>query len=102
MNAEEIQLERRIAQEKLNAAYRKVFGRVAGRRSAAQKRVMADFDAILKANVFLPDKNGHYDRTRAAIEDGSRKRIVDILKRVNSKPETLDAADTKPKPKVEK
>ena len=100
MDAEEIKLKRRIAEEELNSAYRKVFGK--SKRSIAQKRVIEDFEAILKAPVFLPDKNGHYDHIRAAVEDGSRKLITDILKRINSVADKFDSEDEKGKPTVNK
>ena len=62
---------------------------------AARARVLQDFDDILRANVFLPDKEGHYDPYRAAVEDGSRKRVVDILKRIHRKFDEDDAKQNK-------
>jgi len=63
----------------------------------ARKRVLRDFDDILRARVHLPDENGHYDPIRAAIEDGGRKRVVDILQRIHHK---FDEESQKTKPTV--
>jgi hypothetical protein len=51
----------------------------------------------LRARIFLPDEKGHYDPTRAAIEDGNRRRVVDMLQRINCK---FDKEDTKGKPTI--
>jgi hypothetical protein len=66
---------------------------------SARKAVLADFDAILKARIFLPDEKGHYDPVRAAIEDGGRRRVVDIIQRINR---NFKEDDVKGKPKVTK
>lgn len=65
----------------------------------ARKRVLKDFEDILRARVHLPDEQGHYDPIRAAIEDGGRKRIVEILQRIYH---TFDEESQKTKPKVNK
>lgn len=67
--------------------------------ATARKRVLADFDAILRARIFLPDEKGHYDPMRAAIEDGNRRRVVDMLSRINHK---FDEEDKKGKPTIKK
>ncbi len=100
MDAKEQQLQRKIAEEELNSAYRTLFGADPHQRTTAQNRVILDFEDILKARIHVPDKNGHYDPIRAAIEDGGRKLITDILKRINSKADKLDAEDAKTKPKT--
>jgi hypothetical protein len=65
----------------------------------ARERVLKDFDDILRARIHLPDEKGHYDPIRAAIEDGGRKLIVNILSSINRK---FDKDDAKPKPKTKK
>ena len=67
--------------------------------AAARKRLLRDFDDVLRARVHLPDERGHYDPIRAAIEDGGRKRIVDMLQRIHYK---FDKEDAKGKPTVNK
>lgn len=64
---------------------------------SARNRVLKDFDDILRARVHLPDDKGHYDPIRAAIEDGGRKRIVDMLHRIYHK---FDEESQKTKPTV--
>jgi hypothetical protein len=102
MEAKEQLLERRRHEEELNSAYRQVFGKDPAKRTSHQNRVINDFYDILRANVFLPDSKGHYDSIRAAVNDGGRKMIVDMLKRINSTPDKIDAEDAKGKPKVNK
>jgi hypothetical protein len=67
--------------------------------ATARKGVLADFEAILRARIFLPDEKGHYDPVRAAIEDGNRRRVVDMLSRINY---SFDEEDKKGKPKIKK
>jgi hypothetical protein len=67
--------------------------------TSARKRVLKDFDDILRARIHLPDEKGHYDPIRAAIEDGGRKLIVNILSSINR---SFDEEDAKHKPTVKK
>jgi len=67
--------------------------------NAARKGVLADMDGVLRANVHIPDKNGHYDSVRAALEDGGRKIVNSMLGFINHK---FDEEDKKGKPTVRK
>jgi hypothetical protein len=102
MDAKEKLEKIKAADDALSRAYITLFKTpkiTAAQLNTARKRVLKDFDDILRARVHLPDERGHYDPIRAAIEDGGRKRIVDIIQRINK---SFDEEDVKQKPTVNK
>jgi len=91
--------ERAREEENLNRDYRTLLGDGEASLESmerARSRIRKDFDAILHAKTWFPDMDGHYCPYRAAIEEGGRKIIRDLLNRINSKSKG-DGADEKPK-----
>ena len=99
MDAEEQILQEKIEKERLNSAYRTVFGADPEKRSEPQKRLIQDFEDILKGAVFRRDQNGNDNRDAAALNDGARGMVRDMLLKINSEPKTLSEKETN-KPKI--
>jgi len=74
--------------ERLNRAWRNLFKAKGTTLESARKRVLKDLDDIEKAASWLPNKEGTYCNTRGWINEGGRKLAKDIVKKIESKPNT--------------
>lgn len=79
--------ERQKESNKLQRAYREVFGSDM-KRTEAQRRVIADIEreGRIWSNIWIPTPSGDLNPHRAAIAEGQRIFAIRIIQMANSKP----------------
>lgn len=73
-------------QKRIRVAYQHVFGADGTNRNAQQSLVVEHLKQMLEAPVFVQGHEGRYDPIAAALNDGSRTTILNILNLLKTQP----------------